>query len=194
MARTYNTTCQMIIDKVRYITNDTKVTYRNSDAEIIGWINNCVDATLSQRPLLFATSTQIMLDQGYWQTVTSARAHSIIDLVGVPQADVTALTKFRPNWMLDAFGPIQNWMPLPNSPLSFYCYPPSQAGQLLYAIIATSPVPMDTPDDLIPLPETYEGAVVAYCVSMVEAKDDESVLSQRSAQFMQDYVGRIKGM
>lgn len=195
MSRTYTLTCQSVIDKVRYVTNDVKpTTQRTTDDEVIGWINDCIATAVSILPSLFSKTGIHSCQEGVLQTLELGQAHKLIDVLGVPPADAATLTSFNPGWTGDAFGPIQNWMPLSSSPLSFMCYPPSQAAQLLPVLYAEKPLPLDAPSDLIPLPESYEPAVVSYCVGMTESKDDESVNSNRAQAFMADFAARIKGV
>lgn len=194
MARTYTLTCQNVIDKVRYVTNDTKATnYRTLDAEIVDWINQCIKTVLTVIPSLFTKTDAHSCQEGYTQTLEFTQAHSLLDVVGIPPADLAVLTQFQPSWQNTAPGPMQNWIPLPNSPLTFYCYPPSQVAQLVPVRYAETPLPLTLPADLIPLPESYEPALVSYCVGMTEAKDDESVNSNRAQAFMADFAARIKG-
>ena len=192
--RTYEVTAQAVIDKVRTLTQDKSAPYRTPDAEILGWLNDCIKTVVALVPQLFTAMGTHTCASGFRQTLSNARAHSLVDVVGVPLADLQTLTQFAPGWQTAAAGAIQNWMRPVNEPLSFYCYPPSAEGQALTIMFVEVPIDLTDGADQIPLPESYEPAIVGYCTSMVEAKDDESVDSARSQQFMADFIGRIKGV
>lgn len=186
-------TIQHIADKVRTVTNDTASPYRTEDPEIIGWVNDCVSSCVSIVPQLFTKQGTHTATAGTRQDVVLERSAGLVDVLGVPPADLAALTAFKPGWQADDAGPIQNWLRPANETLSFFTYPPQAGGEEIPIVYIEAPAKMTLITDIIPLPEVYEPAIVAYCVSMVEAKDDEHVLSQRSAQFMADFAGRIKG-
>lgn len=192
-SRIYEVVAQTVITKVRRLTQDESQPYRNADDEILGWINDCIKTVVSLIPQLFLVTGSHVCSSGFRQVLANARAHSFADVVGVPIADLATLTQYAPGWQTAATGTIQNWMRPANEPLSFYCYPPSAEGQSLTISFVEVPFDLTSVDDQIPLPESYEPAVTGYCVSMVEAKDDESVDSNRSQQFMAEFIGRIKG-
>jgi hypothetical protein len=191
--RTYAATVNDVISRVREVINDKEIAYRNGDNEILLWINDAINSVLVNIPALFAKIGQHACSQGVLQEVRLSRAHLVLDIIGVPVADIAALSRFMPGWSSMAAGPIQNWAAIPNSPLAFYCYPPSSDAQIIPILYAESPAPITSIAAVIPLPETYVPALVDYCVGMCESKDDESVNSNRASQFMADFVARVRG-
>lgn len=192
--RTYEVQAQSILTKVRRLTQDEEAPYRNSDAELLGWLNDAISTVVTLSPQLFTKSGYHVCTAGYRQTLSNARAYALADVVGVPLADMATLTAFSPGWHTYPADAIENWMQPANEPLSFYCYPPSADGQTLPIIFVESPAALTSVEDIIPLPESYEPALTSYCTSMAEMKDDESVDTTRSQQAMADFVGRVKGV
>lgn len=191
-ARSYEVTAQNIITKVRRLTQDEAAPYRNSDSELLGWLNDAIKTVVSLVPQLFTKIGPHVCTAGFRQTLANARAHSLVEVVGVPLADLGTLTAFAPGWQTATAGAIQNWLQPASEPLSFYCYPPSAEGQTLSVMFVESPAPLTVTTDEVPMPETYEPALTAYCTAMAEMKDDESVDTARAQQSMADFVGRVK--
>lgn len=192
-SRVYQMKVQDIVTKVRYLTQDETAPYRNQDAEIIHWLNDAIRTVVALVPQLFTSIGTHVCAAGFRQTLSAPRAHSLVDVIGVPAADLQTLTSFAPRWQATQSGPIENWIQPASEPLSFYCYPPSPEGQELLVMFVEAPAALAALSDVVPLPETYEPALVSYCTSMVEMKDDESADTARAQQSMADFVGRIKG-
>lgn len=193
MPRTYTTLVSDVVTKTRIITNDLTQTYRASDAEIIGWLNDCLSTVVAILPQLFVVEGTHTCVAGARQTLANDRAHSLVEVSGVPYADYAAMSAFMPTWKTVASGTIQNWLRSTTEPLDFFTYPQQAGGEVLPILYVESPVKLTLTTDVIPLPETYEPALVAYCVGMVESKDDQHVNSGRAAQHMTDFAARIKG-
>lgn len=193
MPRTYTVTVQNVIDKVRILTNDTETPYRTEDSEITGWLNDAIKATLTLLPQLFTQTANYTCSAGSRQVLDTNLAHSLIEVIGVPYADYATMSAFNPQWQTDAAGAIQNWLRLGNEPLVFFAYPKQAGGETLTIMYVAIPAALTSTTDNVPLPETYAPALVAYCVSMVESKDDEHVNSNRAQAAMADFVGRITG-
>lgn len=193
VSRAYQLICANVISKARFILQDRTAAYRNPDDELIGWINDAINAVLGLFPALFAASLTHSCVAGHRQTVVNARAVSLIDVVGVPACDPAALTDFLPGWQTAPQGATVNWMRVANDPLSFECYPPAPAGQALPILAVVSPDPLEDPTDVIPLPEAYEPALVDYIVAMVQMKDDEAIDFGRQQQALANFTSRIRG-
>lgn len=195
MARTYQLTADQVIGKARYILQDEDIgAYRWSNPELLGWLNDAVNTVLSVIPSLFHVTVQHTCIAGYRQTIESSRAVSLTEIIGIPAADASVLSSFMPGWQSATAGSIDNWMRIAGDPLGFYVYPPSNAGQVLQALIVQSPAPLDDVTDIIQIPENYEPALIDYLVAMAQAKDDESVDMTRMQAFQQTFTARIKGL
>lgn len=173
MPRTYQLTAAQVITKARLLLQDDVAPYRESDPVMIGRLNDALSALLSLLPMLFSESVTHTTTAGYFQRVIEARAAELIDVVGVPACDLQTLTQFLPGWQGSAPGDIQNWLRVAGDPLSFYCVPPSVGGVSLTIAISVAPTPLAVTTDLVPVPESYEPALVDYLVSAAQLQDDE---------------------
>lgn len=193
MPRTYEVLVSDIVARVRHVIQDESPPYRTTDAELIRWLNDALKTLATLVPQLFIVSGSHTCVAGSRQTLENTRAMALFDVLGVPEADLAALTLFSPGWQNAAPGAIQNWLRPVSEPLSFYTYPPSTAGQALPIMFVQSPAEITALNATVPVPESYEPALVGYIVGMAESKNDESVDMNRAQTFMADFVGRVKG-
>lgn len=194
MPRTYTVTIQNVVTKARYLTNDNAATYRISDAEYIGWLNDAIVATVIAVPQMFLVQGTHTCTAGAFQQCINSRMHSLVEVVGVPVADFVALTAFSPTWQTTtAAATAKNWLRPLGEPLSFYVYPPSTIGQALTINYVELPAKLTVVTDFVPLPENYEPILLRYLVAMAELGDDEHVNSGRAAQTMAEFVAAVKG-
>lgn len=193
MPRTFQATVQDVIDKVRTLTQDTTATYRTSDAELIGWLNDALSTLVALVPQHFTVTDTHTCTAGSRQVIATNRAHSMVEVIGVPFADYAAMSAFKPTWQTDTAGAIQNWLRAVNEPLVFFTYPKQAGGESLSVMLVKAHDELTAVGNTILLPETFEPALVAYCVGMVESKDDEHVNSNRAQAAMADFAGRITG-
>lgn len=193
MARTYTLLCSEVLAKARYVLQDSTAPYRNTDPEMLGWINDTIKTILSLVPGLFTDVVQHVCEAGFEQKLTNERASGFFSVVGVPEGDLDTLTLFSPGWQNAAQGPIVNWLRAANDPLGFYCTPPATAGQTLQVNAVITPTPLTLLTDLIPVPEAYEPAIIDYIVAMAQLKDDEAVDAARQQLLMANFASRIKG-
>lgn len=202
-ARTYEGTVQDVIDRARYVLQDegrdrpgdpvNPALYRWTDAEFFLWINDALSAALQIRPALFVKQAMHQCTAGYYQTLSVARAVELVDIIGLPIADVAALTQFSPGWQSAPAASAKNWMRAPGDLLSFYLSPPSPSNQTLPVMLTQAHVRVDSPDDVIELPEVYIQAIADYVVAMAEAKDDEQIDANRQQAALAAFASKIKG-
>lgn len=183
-----------VVSRVRDVVNDSGSVYRNSDTSLFRWITDCQSMLLNNIPSLFTKTTAFNLSAGYSQSVSSLTgAVAFVEVVGAPKADLDLLTRFRPDWVNDAQGPLENWGPGGNGPLSFSVYPPSPAAQAVRVSYVEQPNAVAALTDTLAAPDNYLPAIVQYCVGMVESTDDEHVNSNRAAQAKADFIAMIRG-
>lgn len=189
-------TPQNIITDARYILNDTDATaYRNSDNELLGWVNDLLDIMAGVRPEFFSEIADHTCSTGAEQTLATTRAVKILDVrrvvggTAILPADKAALDAFSPGWYSEAASAAVNWMP-GISPLKFYLYPPAANTQHVEVLFVRAPAVLVIGDTL-PIPDNYQMAFVNGVVGYAEAKDDEHVDSNRSAQAKADFVALI---
>jgi hypothetical protein len=192
-------TPQQIINDARYVLNDTVSTrYRNTDAELLGWVNDALDAMVGVLPQLFAVTSAHTCTAGAEQAPSFARLVAILDVqritggAAILRADKAALDAFRPAWYSDASGAAANWFPHQASPKKFLLYPPSANGQSVDVVFAQAPVALAL-DDVVPVSDNYQPALVSFVVGMASSKDDEATNTNRAAQAKADFVAMIKG-
>ena len=196
--RTYQTTVGSVISKARRILQDEddsgSTGYRWTDIELIGWINQAVASMIGIVPMEFAKVVTHTCAEGYRQKIVSARAVSLIDIIGIPPADAMTLTQFKPGWQEAAAGAAKNWMRVNSEPLGFFLTPPSQAAQSLLALVIEIPESVSSTSDVVPVSENYEPAIVQYVVAMALMKDDEAVDGNRFTAALQIFVKSIQGV
>lgn len=192
-------TPQDILTAARYVLNDTVSTrYRNTDAELLGWVNDALDVMVGVLPQLFAATSAHACTAGAEQSPSFARLVAILDVQRITgggailRADKAALDAFRPGWYSDSSGAAVNWFPHQASPKKFLLYPPSANGQSVDVVFAQAPAALLI-GDTIPVSDNYQPALVNFVVGMASSKDDEAVNSNRSAQAKADFVAMIKG-
>lgn len=185
----------------RSVLNDTDPSsYRYSDVDLLAYANGAVRALVDLRPELF-------YEFGYYecnpdevvQEIYFEDARSVVNVLRradggvVWPCDLATLSAYDPNWGKAASAPAVNWAPHPGDPRRFFIYPPAPAGQVLELVYVRMPPGYGANDDT-GLPETLAEAIADYIVAMAESRNEESVTSQRAAQFMQQFVSRVKGV
>lgn len=187
-------TAGSIIDKVRIILQDTDTSeLRDDDSEFIGWINDAINTVLSLMPELFSKFGDHVCTAGVNQTVVLPRAVQLLDVVGVPICDQATLTQFAPGWQNATPGAAKNYMRSPGDKLGFRVYPPAAANAVIPIEYVESPAPLTTRADKVPLPESFEPALVEYVAGFAQMKEDESINFQRQQALMSSFVARITG-
>jgi hypothetical protein len=189
-------TPQDIITEARYILNDTESTrYRNTDAELLGWVNDALDVMVGERPELFVTVSDHTCTVGVEQSPTFARLVRVLGVNRVVggnallQADRATLDAFLPGWReLDSAAAV-HWLPHPD-PKKFYLYPPAAISQAVEVPFVQAPATLLI-GDTIPVSENFRPALLNFVVGMAETKDDEHVDSGRAAQAKSDFVAMI---
>lgn len=181
----------------RGILNDTTPDYRYSDADLLAYGNGALRALPTVKPeLLYTTGDLDCIDGKALQTVSFDDAHALVDVVRIKNGNVVTpcdkavLDAFMPGWMNATAAAAQHWMPEGTDPRRFYITPPAPDTQILEVIYVRIPGPY-TADADTSLPETITEAVADYMVGMAEARNDESVNSGRSTQFINQFAARL---
>jgi hypothetical protein len=201
--RTYEGTVQDVLGRARYLLQDEgketptspldPTLYRWTDAELLVWVNDGLDAAARVNPALFTKPMVHNCTAGYYQTLSIARAVRLVDVVGVQICDKEALTQFAPGWQSGTPGTARNWMPAPGDENSFMVYPPSPSEQSLTVMVVQAHPRVDDGADVIDLPETHIPALAQFVVGMAESKDDEQINTQRQQAVMANFAALIKG-
>lgn len=191
-----------IITGARHILNDTDTTTpRQSDAELLGYVNDGLREMVTVQPALFSTIGDMACDaDACEQSITFEDSAVLIEVLcihggnALTPFDMAAMSAFHPGWRADPGGPARQWSRFPNDMLRFYIHPKAPATlQVLDVRYARLPGTYDFDDTIIDIPTTLQPALIDYVVYRSEAKDNEHVLSQRAGQFYQSFVAKVKG-
>lgn len=185
-----------VLDKARVIVNDNDPDgYRQDDPTLIGWLNDALATVCTIIPGLFTQAISHTCVAGYRQTLEYDRAVALVDIPGLPPADASALSLFKPGWKSQTAGSAVNWMrPSGEEPLVFHLYPPSEAGQKLDVVAIVAPDPLSSRTSAVPVPENLLPALVDYVVAIHESQDDEHTNSGKQAAAMNQFAARISGL
>lgn len=195
-------TPQTIITLARYIFNDTdSVLYRQSNTELLGYVNDGMQAVSALRPDWFTSIGDLACTAAtVEQSVTFVGAQSLVGVLSIHGGaaltpfDMMTMNAFNPNWRTDTAAAATQWSRMPNDPLRFFIYPQAPASQTLDVVYTAIPTVLALTDSIVEIPSGYEGAMVDYVVARVEQKDDEHVLSGRAAASYAAFVSKIKGV
>jgi hypothetical protein len=189
-----------IAQSARYPMNDRKAPYRNSDDELVSYVNDGLREAVVIRPELFSTIDVHGCTAGtVEQRMAFPRAVTILEVLSVDTGgalkafDMDMMNAFHPGWRSAPPGPAREWSRFANDPLAFFISPPAPTGQGVRVRFIRNPK-MYGPDELIfDLPVIYRPALIAYVVYRAESKDSEHVLSQRAQMTYSQFVALIKG-
>lgn len=186
-------TPQDIITEARDILTDTDpLGYRQSDAELLRYVNAALNEVADLAPNFYTTVGDFTC-QGLAteQTLSFADARKFIRVLrikngkAVTECDMDTLDRYDPSWSLATAGPADNWMGASNADLKrFYISPPAPNGQVLEVLYVKNPATYALTDTITELPSTVKPALVNYVVGMSESKDDEHVISGRAVAFL----------
>lgn len=170
---------------------------RYSDADLLEFANQAVLAMVPMVPQYFNTTGQVeCVPLQTLQTIGFDGAVALVDVIGradgynVPEADLTALSAYNPNWQQAAAGPAINWLRSLDSPLRFYVSPPAPNNQILSVIYTAIPTAYAATDDT-GLPRTLTPAIVDYIVYLAESSNDEAINTGRAQQFLASFTSRL---
>jgi hypothetical protein len=194
-------TPQNIITAARYILNDTSTTSpRQTDTELLSYVNDAMREALILRPELFFTVGDYTCISGQCeQTVSFTDAVTLVEVLcihngaSITAFDFMSMSTFNRSWRTDTAGPATQYVKFANDPLKFYVYPKAPVNQVLDVRYVRNPTTLALTDTITDLPVTYQPALEDYVVYRAESKDSENVDSQRATAFLQSFVAKMKG-
>ena len=190
-------TPQDIILGVRRITGDEEIPLKDTDAQLLARINDCLSVMVDIRPDLFSATGAHVCSAGPDQTLAFARARSILEVVSITAgpavlpADRGAMDRFNPGWRNSTGAAASNWMPIPDSPLSFSLYPPALSGQSVDVRYVQPHAILTTTSSTINLLPNYGPAIEAYVVWIADAGDDPDKYSSTSVAFLGQFAALL---
>ena len=182
-------TPQDIITAVRYVLNDTDATgYRNTDAELLAWVNGGMREISALRPDLFSfVGDYTCVVSSSEQQVTFADAQEVLKVLCIHNGaaltpfDMITMDSFRPGWRTDTAAAATQWAKHPVDPLRFFIYPKAPAtAQTLDLLYVRVPTTLAIGDTISEIPASLTPALVDYVISRAESKDSEFVNSGRA--------------
>jgi hypothetical protein len=194
-------TPQDVINEARFIVNDSNsASYRNTDAELLGYVNDGMQAISVLAPNLFEVLSTLncvagTAEQGIDFTIGQA-VIDVVAVVGGPRLrviDIATLTAFNPAWPSDTPATPQSWGKYPEDVRRFYLYPAPTAGVSVTLRIVKNPTPLAITDTIKDIPVGLIPALANYVVFRAESKDDENTNSGRAAGHYQAFLATIGG-
>lgn len=197
-------TPQDIITVARDVLLDTDAAaYRQSDAELLRYVNDGIREAAIVQPALFSTiADYTCVPDSCEQAITYADGFALLEVLCIHNGtaltpfDMDTMNAFNPSWRADAEGDAKQWCKFANDPFKFYIYPkaPALTAQILDVRYVRTPAANYALTDLITdLPDGYKPALADYVVSRASAKDDEFQDNNRSTAFYQSFVAKMKG-
>jgi len=182
-----------VIDEVRRIIQDTRTTYRYSDAVLLGFVNQTLKRMVALRPDLFTVVDTVSTTADTPVQSLPADAMRLVDVFQVSGGNVveevtrSVLNKTAPNWMAATSGTPVNFMRHVRTPTKFFLYPPPASGTQLLVEYAKTPDDYGF-NDTIDLSESYFPSLVDGTVFLAESIDNEHVNSGRAELFYKTFV------
>lgn len=186
------------IATARSILNDP-AGVRYSDSDLLQYANDALDQMTGLVPSVFyADGDLTCVPTKAMQSVSCADALSLAAIKRVKNGRAVlpttkdVLDAYDPDWQSSTPAAAVNWMPSIDDPLRFFIYPPAPDGQILEISYVRIP-PEFASGDTTMVPAKYSDAISDYIVHRAESRDDEYVNTGRAAQFLQSFIGKVKG-
>lgn len=194
-------TTTSIITTARYIILDVNAEYRQSDDELISYLNDGIREISALRSELFATVGDMVCTPSQCeQVVTFSDAQAILQALCIHNGaaltmfDMAAMDAFNPGWRADTPAAATSWSKFTGDPLRFYVYPPAPATtQTLDILYTRVPTVLALGDTISEIPAALLPALVDYIVYRAESKDDEHTNSNRAGNHLQSFLAKVKG-
>lgn len=165
------------IDEARTLLFDPKPGAGWSDVELIGYLNEAIQATCFAKPDAYTLVASVTLAAGIVQTIP-AGGHTLLDVLynttsgnAVTQVDKALLEAADPLWKAQT--PVLNvehYTADPHSPLRFYVYPPATALAAVTLVYGAVPAALTGLNNAIALPDAYMPALQDYVQSRAFTK------------------------
>ena len=190
-------TLQEAINIARGLLQDTTVTYRYSDADLLQYGNDALDIIATNQPQWFYAIAELTCIEGKTiQTFNVADSLGLVDVLNVKDGGVVRKTdknimdRFRPSWHIDSSGAATEWMLAADDPSRFYIHPKAPANQVLviqyiqkpaeYAIGATHA-----------LPNTFTPIIAKYIVAMANSRESGDAETAKASKEMGEFYSMI---
>lgn len=184
-----------VIAEARVLLQDTKVTYRYSDAALLGFVNDGLTRMMLVRPDIFTTVGNITLTANSIVHSIPAGGVRLIDIyqlqngAALDEVDRDLLNRAYPQWASEAAGTPTKYMRHPRNPTKFFTSPRPSTALVVIGEYVQSPTKYTNPAATITeLPDGYFSALVDCVVFLAQFVDDENSSSQRATVFYESFA------
>lgn len=183
-----------IITDVRLLIQDTKVTYRYSDATLLRFVNQTIRRMVMLRPDLFTTVTTISTTQDVSEQSLPSTAVRLVEIfrvqsgTSIEEVSRDFFDRVYPAWTTDAAGTPTKYMRHPRNPRAYFLYPRPTNGIVLIGEYVVTPPTYILTDPIAVLPDAYFSALVDGTVFLAESVDNEHVSTGRAKLFLDSFV------
>jgi len=183
-----------IITEARKLLQDTRVPFRYSDGDLLGYFNQVISRTLNMRPDLFTEIGTFALTPNTVVQKLPADGHRLVDIYhvsgghAVTEVDRRVFERSHPNWAQEPAGIPVNYMRHPRNPTMFFVSPQPEPDVEVVAEYVAVPSPYGLNDTVQYPGRGYLGALVDGVVFLASSIDDEHVSSGRAKLFQDSFM------
>lgn len=183
-----------VITEARRLLQDTRASYRNSDAVMLGWVNMTLKTTAILRPDLFGVIGDIATTPNNFVQTMPAGSIRLMDIFQVKGGDAVvevnraSLDLSNPGWMSEPAGTPVNFMRHVSSPNQYFLYPRPATGIVLVGQYAQTPPTYTQNQTIALIPDAFFPTLVDGVVFLAESIDDEHVNSNRAKLFQDKFT------
>jgi len=186
-----------VIAEVRNLISDARVTYRYSDAILLGFVNQSIKRIVAYRPDVFSYIGTFTTTAGSIVQTLPADAVRLVEVFqvvngsAVTEANRETLDQMYPTWVSETAGAPVNFMRHQRNPTRFFLYPrPAEGTQLLLEYIQSPPT-YTINQTINLLPDSFFPIIVDGTVFLAESVDNEHVVAERAKLFYETFVAGI---
>ncbi|BBL74178.1 DUF6682 family protein [Methylomagnum ishizawai] len=178
----------VIDDDIAPALNDDAATVWSA-AERLAALNQAVLAVVAARPDQFAVMEDVALVPGWRQTLPSG-GMAFIDLPGVQRRDLEKTTRMNPGWRSTPATAMPTAVFFdPRSPRNFMVFPPATGVGKVPLIYSKTPAALVSTASMVPVPEQFRPALVAYALGVLFSKDIAGAKGPGYFQLFQALMG-----
>ena len=183
-----------VITEVRSLIQDTKPTFRYSDAVLLRFVNMTIRRMVILRPDLFTTITDVSTTPDLSEQTLPATAVRLVELFRVKngaaleEVSRDVFDRAYPQWTTDASGTPTKYIRHPRNPRAYFLYPRPTSGIILVGEYVVTPPTYALADPIAVLPDAYFPVLVDGTVFLAESVDDEHVNSGRAKLFLETFT------
>lgn len=183
-----------VITEVRRLTNDVRSTVRNSDAVLLGFVNQTIKRMVVLRPDLFGSIEEIPTTAGTVLQTMPSDSMRLVEIFqvkngnAVTEASRETLDQNCPTWQTDDADYPVNFMRHVRNPNKYFLYPKPLSGVVLIGEYVKVPADYTIDASITALPAAYFPSLVDGTVYLVSSVDNEHVNSGRAKLFQDSFI------